>query len=123
MWLSRWGLARDPFAELGSPYVSLPTHDEAVARLGYAVETGLSQVVVRAASGLGKTTVLRHAIGQIRGPRRRIVIASGLLETSLILGRLAEGLGATVARQASWSEAWKSLEYAIRVLCIEGFQV
>jgi hypothetical protein len=123
MWLRHWGLARDPFAELGSPYVSLPSHDEAVARLVYAVESGLSHVVVRAAGGLGKTTVLRRAIGQIRGPRRRIVVAGGPFEEAIVLGRFAEGLGAKVGQHPSLGQAWRSLEYAVRVLCIEGFQV
>ena len=31
VWMPHWGLSRDPFAETDSPYVSLPSHDEAVA--------------------------------------------------------------------------------------------
>lgn len=123
MWMRHWGLVRDPFAELGSPYVSLPSHDEAVARLAYAVGTGQSHVVIRAGDGLGKTTVLRQAIGQIRGARRRIVVVSEPLDDVILLGRLAEGLGAQVGSAPSVSQTWKSLERAVRVLALEGFQV
>ncbi len=123
MWMRHWGLARDPFAEPGSPYVSLPSHDEAVARLAYAVQTSQPRIVVRAARGLGKTTVLRQAIGQIRGPRCRIVVASEPLDGATLLGRLAEGLGAQPGREPTLGHAWKSLERAVRVLCLEGFQV
>ena len=32
-WMSYWGFERNPFGEHDSPYVSLPSHDEAVARV------------------------------------------------------------------------------------------
>jgi len=123
MWIRHWGLARDPFAEPGSPYVSLPSHDEAIARLAHAVETGQPHVVVRAARGLGKTTVLHQAISQIRSPRCRMVVVSEPLDGAILLGRLAEGLGAQPSRERSVGQAWRSLERAVRVLCLEGFQV
>ncbi len=123
MWMRHWGLARDPFAEPGSPYVSLPSHDEAVARLAYAVQTGQSRVLVRAATGLGKTAVLRQAISQIRGPRCRIVVVSEPLDGATLLGQLGEGLGAQLGCEPSLGQAWRSLERAVRVLCLEGFQV
>jgi len=123
MWMRHWDLARDPFAEPGSPYVSLPSHDEAVARLAYAVQTGQPHVVVRAASGMGKTAVLRQAIGQIRGPRCRVAVVSEPPDGATLLGRLADGLGARPGPERSLGQAWRSLERAVRVLCLEGLQV
>ena len=67
MWMRHWGLERDPFAEPGSPYVSLPSHDEAVARLVHAIETSQRRAVLTAPAGLGKTAVLRRRL-----PRRRV---------------------------------------------------
>ncbi len=123
MWMRHWGLAHDPFAEPASPYVSLPSHDEAIERLTYAAQTGQPHVVIRAASGLGKTTVLRQAISRIRSARRRIVVVSESDEGAILWGRLAAGLGAHPARAQSLSQAWRTLERAIRVLCLEGFQI
>jgi MSHA biogenesis protein MshM len=123
MWLRHWGFTRDPFVEIGSPYVALPSHDEAVARLVYAIETGQSHVAVWAASGMGKTTVLRQACSRLRSPRRRIVVVSEPLDGAILLGRLAEGLGAPADREPSLGLAWRSLAHAVRARCLEGFQV
>ena len=71
MWMPHWGLSRDPFAELESPYVSLPSHDEAVARPCLRGRNCASSGLVLAApAGLGKTAVLRKALwphASIRG--------------------------------------------------------
>jgi len=123
MWIRYWGLARDPFAKLGSPYVSLPSHDEAVARVEYAVEAGQSHVVIRAAAGLGKTTVLRRAIGLIRDARRRIIVLSGPVDAANLVHRIAEGLGGQAGQQLDLAHGWRSVERAIRVLFLEGCHV
>ena len=39
-WIEHWGLSGDPFVECGGPYVPLPGHEEAVARLVDAIEAG-----------------------------------------------------------------------------------
>ena len=67
--MPHWGLSRDPFAEFDSPYVSLPSHDEAVARLVFAVETAQRRAVFAAPAGLGKTAVLRKALSRVHQVR------------------------------------------------------
>jgi type II secretory pathway predicted ATPase ExeA len=123
MWLSHWGLTHDPFAAAASPYVSLSSHDEAVALLGYAVETGEPEVMICGSRGIGKTTVLRRAIAQVRGPSRRIVVVSEPPDDAVLLGRLAEGLGTHVGDEPTPGRAWKALERAVRARCLEGLQV
>src|SRR4051794_19702616 len=44
VWMNHWRLAYDPFHGNRGPYVPLPTHEEAVARLVHAIETGLRVV-------------------------------------------------------------------------------
>ena len=68
VWMRHWGLGRDPFAEPDSPYVSLPSHDEAVARLVHTIETSQRRAIFTAAAGLGKTTVLRKAFAETQSP-------------------------------------------------------
>ena len=77
VWMPHWGLSRDPFAEIESPYVSLPSHDEAVARLVFAVETAQRRAVFAAPAGLGKTAVL--AQGSLRGAQSAPSIGFGEL--------------------------------------------
>ena len=73
VWYRHWGLSRHPFDDVDSPYVPLPSHDEALYRLVYAIEQGHRQVIFQAEAGLGKTTVLHRAIDETRSPRRRVV--------------------------------------------------
>ena len=65
-WKTHWGLDRFPFAQSDSPYVSLPSHDEAVARLAKAIENADRRAVLAADAGMGKSTVL--APGAVRRP-------------------------------------------------------
>lgn len=123
MWMQHWGLTRDPFAELGLPYVALPTHDEAVARLTYAIETCQRWVFVSAAEGLGKTTVLRRALAETRGPRRRCAVVSCPQDGVLLFALFAERLGARVAREPSRLGAWSALQRAIHARSLEGFRL
>ena len=51
-----------------TPFVPLPGHLEAEARLRHAVEKGESMAVLRAPGGLGKTAVLTKALEAFRSP-------------------------------------------------------
>jgi MSHA biogenesis protein MshM len=123
VWMRHWGLARDPFAEPDSPYVPLPSHDEALARLVHTIETAQRRVVISAAAGLGKTTVLRKALVETRSPQRRFASVSCPPDGSLLFTQLAERLGERVGRDPGRLGSWRALERAIRVSSLEGFQV
>jgi hypothetical protein len=79
--------------------------------------------VFTAVSGLGKTTVLRRACAETRGPRRRFVTVSCPPEEDLLFIQLAERLGKRVDRGLGRLGAWRELERAVRVSSLEGFQV
>jgi general secretion pathway protein A len=123
MWQRHWGLASDPFAELKSPYVPLPSHEEALARLVHAIETAQRQVFFSAEAGLGKTTVVRRAISETRSPRRRMVLMRLPVDRSLLVTQVAERLGQPVGRDLSRTGSWRALERAVRVAALEGFQI
>jgi MSHA biogenesis protein MshM len=124
VWKRHWKLTRDPFLAAGSPYVSTPTHDEAVARLTYAVESGQPSAVIRAGTGFGKTTVLAQALAELRGPSRRIARASRPADGPGLLVTLAEGLGDRLpARGLSRAMAWKALAERVRLCRWQGLQV
>src|SRR5579883_2444311 len=70
VWQRHWGLSRDPFGVIDAPYVPLASHEDALGRLVYSIEQGQRFVTLVAGAGLGKTTVLRRAMDQVRGPCR-----------------------------------------------------
>ena len=115
MWLSYWKLARDPFTGLAGGYVPTATHDEAVARLVHAVESGQRSATLRADSGLGKSTVLARALAETRGPSRRIARAAGPVDGASLFAAVAESLGTRVPAGASRAIAWRALVSAVRL--------
>jgi hypothetical protein len=96
VWKSHWKLTREPFPG-GLPYVSNRSHDEAVARLVDTIETGGRRATVRAAAGLGKSSVLMRALAVTRGPSRRQARSSAHPDGASLFVGLAEGLGLRVA--------------------------
>jgi len=121
--MRHWGLGRDPFAELDSPYVPLPSHDEAVARLVHTIETSQRRAIFTAAAGLGKTTVLRKAFAETQSPRRRFAAVSCPRDGSLLFTLLAERLGERLGREPGRLGSWRALERAIRISSLQGFHV
>jgi type II secretory pathway predicted ATPase ExeA len=122
MWTDHWGLKGDPFLDPGTPYVPLPAHEEAVARLVHTIEAGHKVAIVNAASGLGKTRVLHRALAEVRHPSRRFSVASGHLEGERLAARLAGGLGMQTPRNSSRDAAWRALQQAVRVCSFQRFQ-
>ena len=123
MWMPHWGLSQDPFAEIGSPYVSVPSHDEAVARLIFAVETSQRSAAFMAPGGLGKTAVMRRALVEMKIPRRQLVSISCPRDGTLLFTLVAERLGQRVGGEQSRFAAWRALERAIRLASLQGYQI
>ena len=92
-WIVHWGLNRDPFVERGGPYVPVPGHEEAVARLVHTIEAGHRLAVLSAPAGMGKTLVLGRALAEARDPCRRFAMTSNPMEGGHLYSRLAEKLG------------------------------
>ena len=123
MWTAHWGLKSDPFLDHGTPYVPLPVHEEAVARLVHTIEAGHGLAVLTAPSGLGKTRVLQRALAEVRHPARRFAISSGPLDGELLSARFAHSLGSRAPGTAVPGAAWRALEQAVRLCALQGFQV
>jgi type II secretory pathway predicted ATPase ExeA len=123
VWRGHWGLTRDPFAGRDSPYVSLPAHDEALYRLVHSIEQAEPRVVLRAESGLGKTTVLHAAMAATRSPRRRFALIRTPVDRTQFLSLLAAQLGQPCGREPSLHASWNWAARALRVAVLEGFHV
>jgi type II secretory pathway predicted ATPase ExeA len=123
VWKSHWNLQKDPFAESDASYVSLRTHDEAVASLIHTMETAERMAYVTADAGLGKSTVLRKAFAEVQSPRRRMARTSCTREGTLLIAVLAERLGERLGREASRLASWRALERAMRLATLQGIHV
>jgi type II secretory pathway predicted ATPase ExeA len=120
VWLRHWGLAREPFGGPNPPYVSLPSHDEAVARLVYSIERAERRVGVFAEAGLGKTTVVRRAIRETRDPHRRAVLATAPPRASGVLGVLADAFHLPSSEASDPDRLRRSLRRVFRAADVEG---
>ena len=102
LWMSHWGFnARPVCLNLdSSPCLHAQPHDEAIACLVFAIETGQRRAILAAPAGLGKTAVLRQALAQARGPRRRFASVSCPYDGTLLFALLAgAALGQRVVRE------------------------
>jgi type II secretory pathway predicted ATPase ExeA len=106
-----------------SPYVATPSHDEAVARLAFAIERHQRFVCLLAEAGMGKSMVARRAVQEVRRPRRRAILVRAAADPGLLLGRIAEGLGMPSAVGSDRTRAWRSTARAIGAAAIEGCHV
>jgi type II secretory pathway predicted ATPase ExeA len=123
VWIDHWGFPRDPFAENELIYVSLPSHDEAVARLVHTIETSWRRIVFNAPAGMGKTTVLRKALAESRNPRRKFASIACPPDGTLVFHALAERLGNRPGRQPDRLKSWKALDQSIRAASLQGTHV
>jgi MSHA biogenesis protein MshM len=117
VWTRYWKLSRDPFLAVGTAYVNLTPHAEAVARLVETIESGRRRAVLRADAGLGKSVVLARVLAEARGPARRAVLRSCAAagDGAGLLASLAEGLGRRVPAGSTRGMSWKALEEAVRL--------
>jgi general secretion pathway protein A len=121
--MAYWGLSRDPFCDQSGPFVPLPGHDEAVARLVQTIEAGERLALLSAPAGMGKTRVLVQALAATRDPSRRSAVATRPADGELLFARLAEKLGSRAIAPEGQGAAWRALERAVRVCCIQELQV
>jgi type II secretory pathway predicted ATPase ExeA len=119
--IGHWGLQRDPFTGLDSPYVSMPSHDEAVKRLVHAIESSQSRATLIAPAGLGKSVVLREAFRRARNLKRRFVSVNCQRDGALP-AVLAERLGQRIGREPGRLTAWRALDRALRISSLQGIQ-
>jgi MSHA biogenesis protein MshM len=122
-WIVHWGLNRDPFVERGGPYVSVPGHEEAVARLVHTIEAGHRLAVLSAPAGMGKTLVLGRALAEARDRCRRFAMVSNPMDAGHLYSRLAEKLGSRGLASATRGAAWLALEQAVHGCALQGFHV
>jgi type II secretory pathway predicted ATPase ExeA len=123
VWKRYWKLSVDPFSEARPTYVAAAPHEEAVARLADAIETGQRRAVIRAGAGLGKSMVLARALAETRSPAQRAVLRSSPADSAGLLAALAEGLGRRVPPGSGRAGAWKALETAVRICRWQNLRV
>jgi general secretion pathway protein A len=107
MQLSYWGMSESPFRaqERIRFFFASPTHDEALARLGFLVDSGHSLGILTGHDGVGRSTVLEVFARGLR-QQGHVVCAMNLLglDERSFLWTLAAGLGCNPrAAEASFS--------------------
>jgi type II secretory pathway predicted ATPase ExeA len=123
VWMHHWGLARHPFAGPDSPFVSVPAHAGAVARLTHAIETAQPLITLTAEAGLGKSTVLRQALSAVSSPWRRLALVNRFAESAPLLSTLARRLGEPVEREPSRQMLLSAISRACRLAGLQRFHV
>src|SRR5258708_11026018 len=122
MYLSSFGLARPPF-DPGQPEAlfETPTHNEALAGLVYGILEAKGFIALVGEVGVGKTTVLRHALQYVRtaDPGLLIVeIANPALAPGALVARIERALQLDAAVVANGD--LEPLETALRRLAAAG---
>jgi len=115
VWHHHWRLTRDPFPGPAEAFVSTSGHDEALARLAHAIESGQRLAVLCGGEGVGKSAVVRRAAAETRSPHRRFARVVRPLDGAGVFAGLAEGLGVRVPAAAGRTAAWKALADAVRL--------
>lgn len=113
---THWQLAADPFAPASrGPFIAVPGHAEAVARLRHVVESGDKLGKLEAPAGLGKSVVLTEALRQLRHPARRIARCTAAIDGAHLYASLAGGLTGRRLGAIARHHAWTALRDAARL--------
>lgn len=117
MWREHWRLSFDPFQPgPQTPFVGVPGHQEALARVLDAIENGQRQALVRGERGIGKSLMLTKALESSRSPSRRFARVSCPPDTTTLFALIATRLGRPTRPEAGRAAAWKALQDAL-LLC------
>lgn len=92
MWWKQLGYRVAPFAEPAAVFCPMPGHAGAVAAVVAAVEAGERWLMLRGASGVGVSTVLREALQSCRRPGRPVVLIENPAEPDDLRARLGDWL-------------------------------
>ena len=93
MWLRHWDLRRDPFRPGSGPFVPLPGHEEAVARIVHLVRSAEPRIALRGLPGIGKSSALAEAFRRLRHPSRRLALIRQPADESTLLQGLGGAFG------------------------------
>jgi MSHA biogenesis protein MshM len=116
LWLGHWNLVRDPFAPGGSPYVSTPGHDEAIALLVRAIAVGERRASLVAGAGMGKTRVLTRALAMAKAPGLRVASAVAPVDGPSLMASLARSLRLRLEPESNPARSWRALADAVRLI-------
>jgi len=112
MYLDYWGLRQKPFATGQNPqgYVPSSTHEEALARLHYLVDSQRRLGLLLGASGSGKSFMLNVLAKQLRRPSVQTAALSlqGLSAREMLWG-LAAACGLHPDEETGAFELWRQL--------------
>lgn len=123
IWLRHWDLRFDPFRPGAVPFVALPTHEEAVARLVHLVESGDRRGEVRGIPELGKSVVLHEALRRLRGPGRRLCSVRRPIDEGTMIRGLVMGFGRRLAPGIQEAEGLGHLLESLRLDRAQGVGV
>jgi len=102
VWWMSLGYRDAPFAEPAARFCPVPGHDDAASAVAMAVEAGEPWLMLRGASGVGVSTVLREALQRCRCPGRPAVVIEAPTDPDDLRSRLGDWLlGRTVAGAGS----------------------
>ena len=100
MYEKHWGLREKPFENTPNPkfFYPSPEHEEAFARLIYAIRERKGAALVSGEYGCGKTLLGRSIMGELEGGHYEVAILSNpKLSPTQFLKELVHQLGATTA--------------------------
>ena len=122
VWIDHWGCSRDPFADADSTYVSLPSHDEAVAHWCTRSKRSGDRLFSHR-GGNGKDD--RTAEGALRNQKSQAEVCDDLLSTgrNSLIHDARGATGSRFGREPDRLKSWRALDQSIRAASLQGTHV